>query len=76
MLSVQECRKRLGSKAKDLTDENLELVRDQLYILAGLAFTHWKENCSSTKGENNLSPFVGEQPTSTPLPTGELADAK
>lgn len=75
MLSVEQCKKILGERARNYTDEQLEAIRDELYILAGLAFEHWK-HCSSTKGEEKSSSFAGEQPASTPLPTGELADAK
>jgi hypothetical protein len=75
MLSLEQCKKILGERARNYTDGQLEGIRDELYILAGLAFEHWK-HCSSTKAEEKSSAFVGEQAPSTPLPTGELADAK
>lgn len=76
MLSIEQCKKILGNKAKNYSDELIEAIRDELYVAANLAFAHWQKNCSSTKEGENSSAFVGEQPTSTPLPTGELADVK
>jgi len=67
MLPVQQCKKILGEKAKNYSDEVVEAIRDELYVAANLAFEHWRKNCSSTKGEEKSSLFVGEQPTSTPL---------
>jgi hypothetical protein len=75
MLSVEQCKRILGERAKNYTDEQLEAIRDELYILAGLAFEHWKRY-SSAKTEEKSSAFAGVQPASTPLPTGELADVK
>lgn len=62
MLAITQCKKVLGEKARDLTDEQIEAIRDQLYIAANLAFTHWQKNCSSTKAEELSSLFAGEQP--------------
>jgi len=64
MLTVQQCKKILGGKAKGQSDETIEQFRDALYILANLSFEHWRKNCSSTKGEEKSSSIVGEQPTS------------
>lgn len=75
MLSLEQCKKNLGERARNYTDEQLEAIRDELYILAGLAFEHWK-HCSSTKAEEKSSAFAGEQPASNPLPVGDPADAK
>jgi len=66
-LSVEQCKKILGDKSKNYTDEQIEVIRDELYILANLAFEHWK-SCSSTKGEEKSSSLVGEQPTSAEIP--------
>ena len=74
MLTITYCRKRLGDKAKDLTDEQLEAIRDQLYILAGLSFEYWRKSNSSTKGEESSPLFVGEQPTSAIIPYGITDD--
>lgn len=79
MLSVQDCRKKLnklGSKAQDLSDETIEQIRDALYIQAGLIFDEWRKSHCLTSGDSNTSPEVSQRLTSTPLPTGELADVK
>lgn len=41
MLSVEQCKKLISDKS--LTDKEVEEIRDELYILANLAFEHWKE---------------------------------
>lgn len=65
MLSVERCKKLLGDKAKNYTDEQIEARRDELYIAATLAFNDWQKNCSSTK-EGEASPlFAGTQPASS-----------
>lgn len=64
MLSLENCKKILGDKAIDLSDEAIEEIRDELYIAANLAFSHWQKNCSSTKREEKSSLTVGEQPVS------------
>ena len=64
MLSVEQCKKILGGKAKNYSDEFVEAARDELYIVANLAFSHWQKNCSSTKGDDKSSLVVGEQPKS------------
>lgn len=61
MLTLQHCKKVLGDKAKNYTDEQIEAIRDELYIAANLAFEHWRKS-SSTKGEEKSSLAVGEQP--------------
>lgn len=43
MISISKCRKLIGIKAKNMTDEEVEEVRDQLYQLANLAFDNWLE---------------------------------
>ncbi|HRY76631.1 MAG TPA: hypothetical protein P5524_00485 [Candidatus Paceibacterota bacterium] len=74
MLSVEQCKKILGDKAKNYTDEKIEAIRDQLYILANLAFGHWQKNCSSAKEEEVPSSFVGAQLTSPQLHAGDSTD--
>lgn len=43
MLSVEKCKTILGTRAASLSDEAVEFVRDQLYILANLCFDHWSK---------------------------------
>jgi len=74
LITIKHCRKILGDKARNYTDEQIEAIRDQLYILANLAFGHWQKNCSSTKAEEIPSSFVGEQPTSPQLHAGDSTD--
>jgi hypothetical protein len=76
MLTLERCKKILGNKANELSDEKIEAMRDELYIAANLAFAHWQKNCSSTKAGEPSPIFVGEQPTSSKLPAGESADEK
>lgn len=33
MLSIEECRKKLGNLAKDMSDQRVEQIRDCLYTL-------------------------------------------
>ena len=74
MLTVQELKLKLGAKADGLTDDVIETMRDQLYVIAGLMFEHWRKSNSSTKGEESSSSFVGEVPTSPQLHAGDSAD--
>jgi hypothetical protein len=39
MLTVDQCRKILGKKAENLSDEQLARLRDQMYGLADVALT-------------------------------------
>lgn len=71
MLTLTHCKKILGNEAADLSDEDIDALRHEMYVLANLSFNHWQKNCSSTKAEELSSLFVGAQPTSTQLPTGE-----
>lgn len=41
MLTIEQCKKIIGDK--NLTDKEVEEIRDELYILANLAFEHWRE---------------------------------
>ena len=64
MLSIERCRKILGTKAENLTDEEIEKVRDELYIGANLAFENWRRCTSTNEGE--LSPLLaGVKPVLT-----------
>jgi len=76
MLTLTHCKKILGDKAAELSDEDIDVLRHEMYVLANLSFTHWQKNCSSTKAEEKSSSFVGEKPTSNLLHTGEPVDVK
>jgi len=54
MLSVEKCKKVLGAAAEKLTDEEIESFRDELYIAANLAFSHWQESRVSTDAQPAL----------------------
>lgn len=43
MLSIEKCKKIFGEKAVKLSDEQLEKVRDELYVAANLSFNHWRK---------------------------------
>lgn len=60
MLSVEHCKKTLKNN-KELNEEQIKSVRDELYVLAGLVFDHWKQSFYSTKEEAKSS-LVGEKP--------------
>ena len=47
MLTVEQCKKLIADK--NLTDKEVEEVRDELYVLANLAFDHWKQTKSLKK---------------------------
>ncbi len=49
MLSIEQCRKLIDDK--NLSDEEVEQIRGELYVLANLAFDHWKE---AKKGDKKL----------------------
>lgn len=49
MLSIEQCRKLIADK--NLTDEEVEQVRDELYILANLAFDHWQKTKALKKAQ-------------------------
>lgn len=66
MFTLEHCRKILGKKADGLTDEQVEAVRDELYIAANLAFSNWQSRCTSAKADESSSTFAGVQPASTP----------
>ncbi len=68
MLSIEQCKKVLGDKVKNLTDESIEEIRDALYIQANLAFNHWQKSRSLTEGDNGRSPSASEELASTPTP--------
>ena len=76
MLSIEQCRKRLGDKAKDLTDETIENIRDVLYVQAGLIFDEWRKSHCLTSGDSNTSPEVSQRLTPNPLPVGDPVGVK
>ena len=77
MLTLEQAKKILGDKAKNYTDEQLETMRDELYIAANLAFNHWqKSHCLTSEDAVPASLEVSQRLTSTPLPAGESADEK
>ena len=41
MLSIEQCKKLIDDK--NLTDKEVEEIRDELYVLANLAFEHWRK---------------------------------
>jgi len=60
MLTLTHCKKILGNKAADLSDEDIDILRHEMYVLANISFNHWQKKCSSTKTEESSSLFVGE----------------
>ena len=44
MISIEECRKHLGDKGNQMSDEEVEKIRDSLYGLAELALECYFEN--------------------------------
>jgi len=53
MLSIEQCRKLIGDKT--LSDKEVEEIRDELYVLANLAFDHWKETKKPLKEQEGGS---------------------
>jgi len=41
MISISKCRELIGPKGQDLTDQEVEEIREKLYELASLAFEDW-----------------------------------
>ena len=77
MFTLQQIRKVLGKKAEDLTDEQVEAIRDELYIAANLAFAHWqKSHCLTSADAIPASLEVSQRLTSNPLHAGVPVDAK
>jgi len=77
MLTLEQCKKILGDKAKNYSEESIELIRDQLYIAANLSFEHWKKgHCLTSGDETNTSSEVSQRLTSNPLHAGVPVDAK
>lgn len=76
MLTLERSKKILGDKAKNYTDEQIEAIRDELYIAANLAFSNWQKNRCLTTGDTMQSPVVSQRLTSPQLPAGESADEK
>ncbi len=61
MLSIEQCKKILGEKAKNLSDENIEAIRDALYVQANLLFNHWQRSSCSIKGGSQVPPLMGQE---------------
>ena len=77
MLTLEQCKKILGDKAKDYRDESIELIRDQLYVAANLSFEHWKKGHCLTSGDaTNTSSEVSQRLTSAQISAKEIADGK
>ena len=77
MLTVEQAKKILGEKSKNYTDEQIESIRDTLYIAANLAFEHWRKSHCLTSGDSaNTSPEVSQRLTPNPLPVGDPVGAK
>ncbi len=49
MISIKQCKKLISDKT--LTDAEVEQVRDELYILANLAFEQWRDKNINKKNE-------------------------
>ncbi len=49
MISIEKFKQLLGSEAQNLTDKEVEQVRDSQYQLAGIAFDMWQENKKENK---------------------------
>ena len=47
MLSIEECRKELGKSGEEMTDEQVQEVRDSLYSMAELALDTYIERCNT-----------------------------
>lgn len=60
MLSIEQCRKLIDDK--NLSDEEVEQIRGELYVLANLAFDHWKDTKNSAK-----KPLEGQESPSKQL---------
>lgn len=43
-LSIDYCRKKLGKRASNFSDKQLEQLRDFLYLLAEIEYQHYKTN--------------------------------
>ncbi len=57
MLSVKSCREFLGLESGNLSDREIEALRDQLYCLATLTITHFVKTQSEGKSESNVLDF-------------------
>jgi hypothetical protein len=76
MLTLEKCKKILGDKAKNYTDERIEAIRDELYVVANLSFKHWKKSHCLTTGDLPTSPVVSQRLAPNPLPVGDPVGVK
>lgn len=44
MISIEKFKQLLGSEAQNLTDKEIEQIRDSQYQLADIAFDMWQED--------------------------------
>jgi len=49
MISIKKAREILGDKYKNLSDEEIEKIRDEVYQLANLVFDSWLKKKQSEK---------------------------
>lgn len=57
MLTVKNCRQFLGLESDNLSDREIEALRDQLYCLATLTTTQFLKTQSPAKSESNVLDF-------------------
>ncbi len=49
MISIEKFKQLLGSEAQNLTDKEIEQIRDSQYQLADIAFDMWQEDKKDKK---------------------------
>ena len=54
MISIEKYKKILGKEAQNLTDEEIEQIRDAQYKLADILFDMWQED-KNKKNRNRCS---------------------
>ena len=52
MLTIEQCKKILNGNGLNLNDEQVERIRDELYIAANICFDHWQKSQMKTNEEN------------------------
>ncbi|MDD3101573.1 MAG: hypothetical protein PHE59_00270 [Patescibacteria group bacterium] len=57
MLDLEKCREIIGKEAKNLTDQQIESIRDNLYAQAYIIFDFWQKDeiKHNKKGATSLS---------------------